>query len=72
MVYRKMFGFSKSESVTAFICGIGRLNYKYIIALANFKLCKSLYASSSRVLKTLCAILLVQVLLIFAVNMVWH
>ena len=31
MVYRKSFGFSKSESVTAFICGMGRLNYKHII-----------------------------------------
>ena len=38
----KIFGFSKSESVTAFICGMGRLNYKHVIALAHFKLLKSL------------------------------
>jgi len=55
MVYQKKFGFSKSESVTAFICGMGRLNYKHVIALAHFKLLKSLFASSNRVLKTLCA-----------------
>jgi len=55
MVYRKIFGFNKSESVTAFICSVGRLNYKHIIALAHFKLLKSLCASSNRVLKTLYA-----------------
>jgi len=42
-------------SITAFICGTGRLNYNHIIALAHFKLLKSLSASSNRVLKTLCA-----------------
>ena len=55
MVYRKNLGFCKSESVTAFICGVGRLNYKHVIALAHFKLRKSLLASSNRVLKMLCA-----------------
>ena len=55
VVYRKNFGFSKSESVTAFICGISRLNYKHVIAVAHFKLLKSLFASNNRVLKTLCA-----------------
>lgn len=34
---------------------MGRLNYKHVIALAHFKLLKSLFASSNRVLKTLCA-----------------
>jgi len=29
--------------------------YKHVIALAHFKLLKSLFASSNRVLKTLCA-----------------
>ena len=57
MVYRKIFGFNKSESVTAFICSVGRLNYKHIIALAHFKLLKSLCASSNRVL---CATLIVS------------
>jgi len=55
MAYRKISGFSKSESVTAFICGVGRLNYKHVFAMAHFKLIKSLCASSNRVLKTLCA-----------------
>ena len=61
----KNFGFSKSESVTAFICGMDRLNYKHAIALAHFKLLKSLFASSNRVLKNVMIvphILLVQIL----------
>jgi len=55
MVYRKIVGFGKSESVTAFICGMGRLNYKRIIALAHVTLSKSLREGRNRVLKTLCA-----------------
>ena len=58
MVYRKIFSFSKSESVTAFTCRmghIGRLNYKHIIAIGHFKLLMSLCASSNQVLKTLWA-----------------
>ena len=38
---------SKSDSVTAFICDMGRLNYKHTIALARVKLCKSLCEGSN-------------------------
>lgn len=55
MAYRKIFGFSKHESVKVFICGMGRLNFKHMLVLSGIKFFKQLCASSNIVLKTLCS-----------------
>ena len=55
-LYTYSFSRPKSNQYNSFhLWYTGRLNYNHIIALAHFKLLKSLSASSNRVLKTLCA-----------------
>jgi len=49
-MYRIVFRFHKWESVKTFICGLGRLDFKHICALARLKLLKSLFSTDNSVL----------------------
>ena len=52
-VYRRIFGFNKWESVSCFICGLGRLDLRHIILLSRAKFYKHLNNISNLVLNTL-------------------
>jgi hypothetical protein len=52
-VYRRIFGFNKWESVSCFICGLGRLDLHHIILLSRAKFYKHLNNISNLVLNTL-------------------
>ena len=56
MAYRRIFGFSKHESVKEFIGGMGRLNFKHIMQQACVKFCKNLSKTTNVILKTLCSL----------------
>ena len=51
-VYRWIFGFNKWESVSCFICGLGRLDLRHIILLSRAKFYKHLNNISNLVLNT--------------------
>ena len=50
--HMQIFGFYWWESVKTFMCGLGHLDFKHIYALRCFKFWKSVYISSSVVLRT--------------------
>lgn len=53
MVYRRIFGFHKWESVKLFICGLGRLDFKHIYVWSSIKFAKKLSMCNNYVLNKL-------------------
>ena len=54
MVFRKIFGFHKWESVKLFIAGLGRLDLIHIRVWSCLKFCKRMISSTNQVIKTCC------------------
>jgi len=50
-VYRKIFGFNRWESVKAFICGLGRLDFHHIVSVRKIKFYRSLLHSQYTVVR---------------------
>ena len=43
MFLERFFGYRRSESVKDVICGLGRVNFTYVLLLRSVKFCKRLY-----------------------------
>jgi len=56
MVYRRIFGFHRWESVKLFICGLGRLDFKHIYVWSSIKLAKKMSVCNNYVLQKLCVL----------------
>ena len=50
MIFRKIFGFNKWESVRCFIAGLGRLDFEHIYYWQRLKFLKNAFASNNSIL----------------------